>query len=337
MRLEQIKYFIAIAQYNSISLAASELHISQPSISVGISDLEEELGVKLFERTRRGTILCEEAKPLLDEAWQILYAVERFMELGKKHNELPKKLTITHVASLPKILLSNFFFEFRKKYETINIDIAPSGIRQIIKNLQEWNSDIGIVTSYTIPEKYRIAGKTLDGAACPIIFFDDERYRDQFHFAHLYSSSLGVCMSAKRAEKYGDSVSLMELNGVETLLSVYTYADSLIRYLSPVFPIFSKENISMYIRDYATLFELCKQDAGIAVVNESIFATAGSLLGDSIRFLKIKEEMPQVQYAALCLKSNIYMRSFRNFFELLHNVTERTVQKNGRFLPASNG
>ena len=334
MRLEQIKYFVTIAQCSSISLAAAELNISQPSISVAISDLEKELGVKLFDRTRRGTILCEDAKPFLKEAREILFAMERFLELSKKHNDKPKQLHMASVPSVPKNLISNIFLTFKKNYEHISIDVATQGSRQTIKDIQEWNVDIGLIATYNIPELYRRNSKENLTDSFPIIFLDDERVTEQIYFSRLYGSRMGICMSAKRAEKYGKSCSLSSLRG-ENMLAMHTYNTSLACYLAQFYPIFTQENISMYLRDYTTLFLLCSQDAGIALVNESVFVTAARQFGDSVRFLHITEEMPTVEYAAICLQSNMYMRSFRKYIELLHEIVELTQREYNGFTLSS--
>ena len=55
MRLEQLYYFSEIAKCNSMSIAAEHLHIAQPSLSLAIKQLEQELEVQLFTRYRKGT------------------------------------------------------------------------------------------------------------------------------------------------------------------------------------------------------------------------------------------------------------------------------------------
>jgi len=59
MELRHLKYFIAVAEEENISRAAEKLHVAQPSLSRQIRDLEEELGIALFERTPRSIKLTE--------------------------------------------------------------------------------------------------------------------------------------------------------------------------------------------------------------------------------------------------------------------------------------
>ncbi len=76
MELYQLKSFIAVAEEQHLTRAATRLHISQPSLSTHIKALEEELGLNLFIRTPKGMILTNEGKPIKLKAELALEAVE---------------------------------------------------------------------------------------------------------------------------------------------------------------------------------------------------------------------------------------------------------------------
>ena len=65
MTLTQLKYAITVSEAGSMNQAAKELFISQPTLSLAIRDLEEEIGVELFRRSSRGILLTPTAKNLL--------------------------------------------------------------------------------------------------------------------------------------------------------------------------------------------------------------------------------------------------------------------------------
>jgi DNA-binding transcriptional LysR family regulator len=77
MELRHLKYFIAVAEEENISRAAEKLHVAQPSLSRQIRDLEEELGIALFERTPRSIKLTEGGRFFLTEACEAVAGVER--------------------------------------------------------------------------------------------------------------------------------------------------------------------------------------------------------------------------------------------------------------------
>jgi LysR family transcriptional regulator, benzoate and cis,cis-muconate-responsive activator of ben and cat genes len=76
MSLAQLTYFVAVAEEQHLTRAASRLHISQPPLTRQIRDLETELGVALFARTPRGMSLLPAGEALLARARQILELVE---------------------------------------------------------------------------------------------------------------------------------------------------------------------------------------------------------------------------------------------------------------------
>lgn len=77
MDIRVLKYFLTVAQEENITKAAELLHISQPPLSRQLHDLEEELGVKLFERTNRKVILTAEGALLRQRAVEIIELVEK--------------------------------------------------------------------------------------------------------------------------------------------------------------------------------------------------------------------------------------------------------------------
>lgn len=76
MSVAQIQYFVAIAEEGHMGRAAERLHIAQPPLSRSLRNLEDELGVPLFERTRRGMRLLPAGQTFLQHARGILGAIQ---------------------------------------------------------------------------------------------------------------------------------------------------------------------------------------------------------------------------------------------------------------------
>jgi len=72
MELRHLRYFVAVAEMENVSRAALKLHVSQPTLSTQIRDLEDELGFMLFERTRKAVNLTYAGRVFLREARAVL-------------------------------------------------------------------------------------------------------------------------------------------------------------------------------------------------------------------------------------------------------------------------
>ncbi len=82
MKLEQLEYLVTVADCQTISRAGNQLHTSQQNISRAIRQLEDELGVEIFKRTKRGVILTEAGETLYEQAVEILQKLHRFGRLS---------------------------------------------------------------------------------------------------------------------------------------------------------------------------------------------------------------------------------------------------------------
>ena len=80
MTLQQIKYVIGIAETGSLNKAAEKLYVSQPSLTSTIHDLEDELGITIFNRTGRGVTLTNDGTEFLAQARQLYMNYQNIIE-----------------------------------------------------------------------------------------------------------------------------------------------------------------------------------------------------------------------------------------------------------------
>src|SRR4051794_12772178 len=106
MELRHIRYFVAVAEELHFRRAAERLHIAQPAVSEQIRKLEEELGVRLFDRTQRNVALTDAGAAMLTEAYRVLHHAEAARLAARNAADGPgSELRIGYVptALLPSI------------------------------------------------------------------------------------------------------------------------------------------------------------------------------------------------------------------------------------------
>lgn len=114
MTLNQIVYFARTAEHMNMARAARELMIAQPSLSMSLSKLEDELGVALFEKKGRGIILTPEGRSFLGHAQRIIADVDAAaMEMKRLKNEAESCLTVGYINPVADHFLPNLFRRFR--------------------------------------------------------------------------------------------------------------------------------------------------------------------------------------------------------------------------------
>lgn len=163
MDIRQLTYFIAIAEEGSISRAAERLHIAQPPLSQQLKLLEEELGIKLVERSTRKLELTEAGKALQHRSKQVLELLETSLKEVRDIAEgLQGRLSIGTVSSAGATLLPDIIRSFHKTYPCIDFEIFDEDTSKIIELLDHGVIDIGIIRtpfdldkfeSITLPEE----------------------------------------------------------------------------------------------------------------------------------------------------------------------------------------
>jgi len=145
MELRHIRYFLALAEELNFSRAAKRLHITQPPFSRQIQELEEEIGTKLFYRTKRYVELTEAGKTFRGKAYQILEQVEqacintRLSSTGKE-GELRIGFTGAVQDLIPTVQ------EYHKRYPKIGTRLKYLSNAKQIQELNENQIDIGFIS-----------------------------------------------------------------------------------------------------------------------------------------------------------------------------------------------
>ncbi|HEY9713068.1 MAG TPA: LysR substrate-binding domain-containing protein [Chroococcales cyanobacterium] len=146
IELRHIRYFIAVAEELHFGRAAERLHIAQPGLSQQIQAMEEELGVRLLERTRRRVELTTAGQTFLLEGRRALAEVERAINLTRRAGQGEVgSLRIGAADSAVLDILPNLLREYRKRHPHVDLLIRELPSPDQITALEAGELDIGFV------------------------------------------------------------------------------------------------------------------------------------------------------------------------------------------------
>lgn len=94
MNIKQLRYVVAIANSGTFREASEQLFVSQPSMSIAVKDLEQELGFQIFERTNTGATLTIEGERFYEQAQTVLRNFESFESKYSKPKESDKTFSV---------------------------------------------------------------------------------------------------------------------------------------------------------------------------------------------------------------------------------------------------
>lgn len=144
MTLQQLHYVITISEMGSFNKASEVLYIAQPSLTGAVQELEKELGILIFNRTRKGVSLTNDGVEFINHARQLYGQYEIILDKYGKGGMLKKKFGIStqHYSFAVKS-----FVEMVKKFNTAEYEFAirETKTREVIEDVSTAKSEIGIL------------------------------------------------------------------------------------------------------------------------------------------------------------------------------------------------
>ncbi len=148
MTLQQLQYIISLDNNKHFLNAAEECGVTQPTLSTMIQKLEDELDVKLFDRSHQPLTTTEIGKEIISQAKIVLKHAEFLKEVIKnKRESLEGTLNLAIIPTIAPSLLPKFLIEFRKSYPKIDLQIQEMKTSDIILNLNQSKIDMGILAT----------------------------------------------------------------------------------------------------------------------------------------------------------------------------------------------
>lgn len=163
MEIRVLRYFLTVVREGGINRAAEALHITQPTLSRQLSQLEEEVGVKLFHRGARRITLTNEGILLRRRAEEILSLVDRTEQELIEQEELVEGRIVIGCGELAAVqVLSEMIASFHEKYPLVSYDIFTANADLVKEQMEKGLIDMGVLLEPIDMEKFefiRLTGK----------------------------------------------------------------------------------------------------------------------------------------------------------------------------------
>ena len=153
MTIIQLEYFLAVANFGSFSIASEHCFVTQPSLSMQIKALEEELGVVLLDRSRKPVIPTEAGEVVLEQVRKTLGEFHSIKEVVKRFKgEISGKLCLGVIPTIAPYLLHKFLPKFVEQYPKVDVEVREMKTADIIEALNRDQIDVAIVAGGTCGE-----------------------------------------------------------------------------------------------------------------------------------------------------------------------------------------
>lgn len=147
MTLSELKYIIAVAKEKHFRKASETCFVSQPTLSVAVKKLEEELGVTLFERRKQDVIVTPVGKKIISLAEEVIERTQDIKTIAQEsHGDLSTQLKIGAIYTVAPYLLPQFIPEFSKQFPSVPLMIEENYTHVLADKLQSGDLDIAILS-----------------------------------------------------------------------------------------------------------------------------------------------------------------------------------------------
>ena len=150
MTIIQLEYLLAVANCGSFSQAAEHCFVTQPSLSMQIKALEEELGVVLLDRSKKPVIPTQAGEIVLAQARETITAYNYIKEaVAEFKGETAGKLRLGVIPTIAPYLLHKFIPDFARNYPRVELEISEMVTADIVEALRRDRLDAALVASGT--------------------------------------------------------------------------------------------------------------------------------------------------------------------------------------------
>ena len=160
MNIQQLEYILAVDQFRHFAKAAEHCHVTQPTLSMMIQKLEDELGVKLFDRTAQPVKPTPAGTKVIEQARVVLYQTSLIKDIVKEEAQsLSGTFRLAVLPTIAPYLLPRFFAQLTERYPDLDIRILEMKTTPSLAALQRGEIDAAIIANQ--PKEPQLQAQTL--------------------------------------------------------------------------------------------------------------------------------------------------------------------------------
>ncbi len=148
MTITQLQYVLAVAEYKNFTLAAEKSFVTQPTLSMQVQKLEDELDVLIFDRSKKPISITQVGLKIVEQAKNIVNEASRIKDIvDQEKGFIGGEFTLGIIPTIMPTLLPMFLKTFIKKYPKVNLIIKEQNTESLIRNIQDGHIDAGIAAT----------------------------------------------------------------------------------------------------------------------------------------------------------------------------------------------
>ncbi|MFK7814670.1 MAG: LysR substrate-binding domain-containing protein [Maribacter sp.] len=148
MTITQLQYVLAVAEFQNFTLAARQSFVTQPTLSMQVQKLEDELDVLIFDRSKKPIAITEVGQKIVAQAKNIVNEANRIKDIvDQEKGFIGGDFTLGIIPTVMPTLLPMFLKAFINKYPRVNLIIKEQSTESLIRNIQDGHLDAAIAAT----------------------------------------------------------------------------------------------------------------------------------------------------------------------------------------------
>ena len=146
--LIQLEYIVAVDTYRHFATAADKCFVTQPTLSMQIKKMEEDLGVIIFDRSKQPVVPTLAGEKIIEQARDVLAESKKIEQIARESKDIMTgELHIGVIPTISPYLLPRFSGEFRRKFPGVDLKVKEMVTERIAESLLKGTIDVGILVT----------------------------------------------------------------------------------------------------------------------------------------------------------------------------------------------